>query len=421
MNSSVYKISLDIHKAESQAVLDMKKRDADSRQIQISLTENGKPYYLTPDCSAIFTAKKPDGKAIYNDCTIKDNLIIYDVTDQTTAVVGRVDSEIRLQNDEGKLLTCPRFVINVNETVCNDDDIISTNEATALQKLVEQVNEFLNTDFLTEETDPTIPAWAKQANPPSYTAEDVGALPADTFIPTRVSQLSNDSKYQSESEVDSKDAAVIAKIPTKVSQIDNDSNFITEDEVDEKGNGLLSGIPNKAEMDGSALKFKRDDTELFEVELPAGGGEGGLASIPVADSDTLGGVKIPNDSEIKVDSSGNIRMNYGNLNGYSISAVLATSLLYDEGAGIKTNISATLEDANSFVQNFIYELLLENISALALTVFEPGDLIYPDENYEEKIIKVSPNSVCVFKLVDGVMFAKRYEGNELRKLIVEGI
>ena len=45
MNSSVYRVSLDIHKAESQAVLDMKKRDTDSRQIQISLTENGKPYF----------------------------------------------------------------------------------------------------------------------------------------------------------------------------------------------------------------------------------------------------------------------------------------------------------------------------------------------------------------------------------------
>lgn len=30
-----------------------------------------------------------------------------------------------------------------------------------------------------EEADPTVPAWAKQPNPPTYTAEDVGAAPAE--------------------------------------------------------------------------------------------------------------------------------------------------------------------------------------------------------------------------------------------------
>lgn len=34
-----------------------------------------------------------------------------------------------------------------------------------------------------EETDPTVPAWAKQPNKPTYTAAEVGAMPADTMIP----------------------------------------------------------------------------------------------------------------------------------------------------------------------------------------------------------------------------------------------
>jgi hypothetical protein len=34
------------------------------------------------------------------------------------------------------------------------------------------------------ETDPTVPSWAKQPNKPTYTAAEVGALPADTFIPS---------------------------------------------------------------------------------------------------------------------------------------------------------------------------------------------------------------------------------------------
>ena len=38
-------------------------------------------------------------------------------------------------------------------------------------------------DKITNETDPTVPAWAKEPNKPTYTAEEVGALPSNTPIP----------------------------------------------------------------------------------------------------------------------------------------------------------------------------------------------------------------------------------------------
>lgn len=40
-----------------------------------------------------------------------------------------------------------------------------------------------------------IAAWAKSANKPTYTASEVGALPDTTTIPTKVSDLTNDSGY----------------------------------------------------------------------------------------------------------------------------------------------------------------------------------------------------------------------------------
>lgn len=48
------------------------------------------------------------------------------------------------------------------------------------------------------ETDPTVPSWAKEPNKPSYTANEVGALPSDTIIPSKVSQLDNDKGYLTE-------------------------------------------------------------------------------------------------------------------------------------------------------------------------------------------------------------------------------
>lgn len=48
------------------------------------------------------------------------------------------------------------------------------------------------------ETDPTVPSWAKQATKPSYTASEVGALPSTTKIPSKTSDLTNDSGFLTE-------------------------------------------------------------------------------------------------------------------------------------------------------------------------------------------------------------------------------
>jgi UDP-2,3-diacylglucosamine pyrophosphatase LpxH len=45
------------------------------------------------------------------------------------------------------------------------------------------------------ETDPTVPEWAKASTKPTYTASEVGALPSTTVIPSKTSQLTNDSGY----------------------------------------------------------------------------------------------------------------------------------------------------------------------------------------------------------------------------------
>lgn len=47
-----------------------------------------------------------------------------------------------------------------------------------------------------EETDPTVPAWAKAEEKPTYTAEEVGALPSTTVIPSKLSELTADDEHE---------------------------------------------------------------------------------------------------------------------------------------------------------------------------------------------------------------------------------
>lgn len=70
------------------------------------------------------------------------------------------------------------------------------------------------------ETDPTVPSWAKAPTKPTYTASEVGALPDTTVIPSATSQLTNDSGF-----------ITSASVPTKTSDLTNDSGFITGSQV----------------------------------------------------------------------------------------------------------------------------------------------------------------------------------------------
>lgn len=56
-------------------------------------------------------------------------------------------------------------------------------------------------DVTFAETDPTVPSWAKAQNKPTYTAQEVGALPSNTPIPSNTSDLNNDSGFITASDI----------------------------------------------------------------------------------------------------------------------------------------------------------------------------------------------------------------------------
>lgn len=116
MNYSNFRISLDIHETSSQTIIKMKKGDT-GRRIMIALRENSNAYQIEEGCTAVFTAVKPDGNLIYNECAISDNVIIYTITEQTANVLGSVNCEIKLYDRDGVLITSPSFIVYVLDPV----------------------------------------------------------------------------------------------------------------------------------------------------------------------------------------------------------------------------------------------------------------------------------------------------------------
>ena len=77
------------------------------------------------------------------------------------------------------------------------------------------------------------------------TASDVGAVPNTTTIPTKTSQLDNDSGFIDSSALD--EYAKTADIPTKTSQLTNNSGFITANDVPVQSvDGLIGAVVTNA-------------------------------------------------------------------------------------------------------------------------------------------------------------------------------
>lgn len=83
-----------------------------------------------------------------------------------------------------------------------------------------------------EETDPTVPNWAKQPNKPTYTADEVGALPDTTKIPSKTSDLQNDSGFLTEHQ-DLSGYALKSEVPKSASDVGADAAGTAESKVSE--------------------------------------------------------------------------------------------------------------------------------------------------------------------------------------------
>ena len=135
MNYSNYRITLDVRNTVANVQLTAKKGDA-GRKIYITLSDKGKPCEIADDSYAVFAGVKPDGTLLYNRTTIEDNTIIYDMTQQTTAVAGLVACEVKLFDSMSNLLTSPKLTILVDDVVVPDEEIVSMDEVTALTELI---------------------------------------------------------------------------------------------------------------------------------------------------------------------------------------------------------------------------------------------------------------------------------------------
>lgn len=113
------------------------------RKIEIELIQNNTQYVIDKnDVTAIIAGIKPDGFEIFNLCDITDDgYIIVDVDSQMSSSYGKAEYSIMIldRNSNTKITSFPFNIITTKATY-NPNEIISTNEFTALTEALSKAN-----------------------------------------------------------------------------------------------------------------------------------------------------------------------------------------------------------------------------------------------------------------------------------------
>ena len=146
----------------------------------------------------------------------------------------------------------------------------------------------------------------------------------------------------------------------------------------------------------------------------------GIEEIPVAGVNKIGGVKTVVNSPLAVDDSGNLFLRYESLNNYTLSSILALTLIHIPGE-IEITAEENASNAASFIYDSTMSIAMDMLRGMAFVVFEKGVVEYMNEEYLVQEMTVEANHIYVITKEDGVMKVRSYFGNELRQLILEGI
>ena len=193
------------------------------------------------------------------------------------------------------------------------------------------------------------------------TQYDLNGYAKSSDVPTKTSQLTNDSGFANASD-----------IPTKTSQLTNDSNFLTEIPI---ASGTKVGGIKVSTNSGYSIS----NTGLFELNSATSTSKGivsigtgltvnsGEVTLNTATSSSLGGVIIPNNGTISVDTSGNISV--------SDKVALKTDLNSKQDA---ITYSGSLESNVTLVANSLIDL---GPRSSAITVLLPSTASHDHKEY----------------------------------------
>ena len=161
--------------------------------------DTGRKLAVDADCSQVHFSNKVFGRSIDVDvvdgiAAIPDILLQTDKDLTAWAFVGTPENgytkiskifKVNKRNKPADYVFTPTEQTTLGEILDRIEDLENRPSGDVSEEDIQNaVNDYLDKNPVSvDEKDPTVPAWAKEPKKPKYTAEEVGALPANTKIP----------------------------------------------------------------------------------------------------------------------------------------------------------------------------------------------------------------------------------------------
>ena len=130
MNSSKFRLTLDLHSVQSQYSIPVTVGDTNVTLL-MSITDGGIPYKIPDGFLAKLSIKRPTGTYLEEFCKVKNNAVIeypFSQNENTCAVEGIHHCDVTLYSPDGAKVGGPRFTMVVSEKVVRSDDIVLKDE-----------------------------------------------------------------------------------------------------------------------------------------------------------------------------------------------------------------------------------------------------------------------------------------------------
>lgn len=132
----VYSLDLDITPSGVPQIVNLSQYDKTIPEIQAVLW-NGPSGYTIPTGATVWVAgTKPDKAGFEYQCTYSGSTVTIDITEQMTAVAGRVPVEVIVETATGRKGSA-NFVLDVEPAALADDTIISDTDIPIIQQIPE--------------------------------------------------------------------------------------------------------------------------------------------------------------------------------------------------------------------------------------------------------------------------------------------
>lgn len=233
MNNIIKKLKIDLQNPGSTPIIYAVQHDSNVRSLQLELLNGHSPFFIPKDVRVVVRYSRSDGTGgefdTLSDGTVawsaKKNILQLDIFPALVSVPGSVDITVSLLSGDQHLSVFPILLLvdpvasapnagpenyfyitgflpapdsaEKGQYLCvskvNDCGKVTAVEAvdaptgsggTMDEKAVQEIVDayLAKNPPVTEETDPTVPAWAKQPVKPSYTPEEIGAQPSGNYI-----------------------------------------------------------------------------------------------------------------------------------------------------------------------------------------------------------------------------------------------